>query len=583
MANLTFFQDEFNRYARNGVLGDPQGVPAYAYLRVSSSAQAEEGRSGLPRQIARVHEIAAQSGIYIPWELVFADDHTGFQFADRPELSRLRAEYVRPDRKANIVVIEYLDRLSRNADWHQGFLLDEMAQHKVQILFWKGFTSRIERAVMGAISQDGMERSMEIMHEGMLDKARDGRITAKVPAFGYVIVDSEGKQSPKASRETHYAIDPAQAEIVRIIYHKVGIEAMSTYELCRYLEERFPPPGKSKHWHRRQIVLFIRSPLYKGEYYANRATYIKAPAKQQRPGEPVRLVTKKIERPSDEWILVPVPSIVSTELWQLANDMLDQNARMAARNAKDTYLLTGLLKCAECGYTYNGGMKRRRWISDPSKLAKYRYYMCNSKRGRPYYDRVSIGCSQGRIPAGEIEDAVWKVVTQIIMQPELLLAELDRQLDDDSNASLKQQIAFLKRQINDSGQEDEKLYRAFLADVFDEHEFSARRKLLKEKVATLTQELEKLNERIVTHEEIEKDKASILAFANHAKESGFTKDAPFAVKQRLLKLLINTIYLNRRERQFRIEGHISGIWLIDTVLQSDFSSDKNYHIESNPA
>ncbi|MEZ4682052.1 MAG: recombinase family protein [Caldilineaceae bacterium] len=70
------------------MLGDPQGMPAYAYLRVSSSAQAEEGRSGLPRQIARVHEAAAQSGVYVAWELVYADDHTGFQFVDRPALSQ---------------------------------------------------------------------------------------------------------------------------------------------------------------------------------------------------------------------------------------------------------------------------------------------------------------------------------------------------------------------------------------------------------------------------------------------------------------------------------------------------------------
>nr|MBP6178487.1 hypothetical protein [Anaerolineales bacterium] len=42
----------------------------------------------------------------------------GFEFSDRPELSRLRREYSSDKRRAHVVVIEHLDRLSRNADWH---------------------------------------------------------------------------------------------------------------------------------------------------------------------------------------------------------------------------------------------------------------------------------------------------------------------------------------------------------------------------------------------------------------------------------------------------------------------------------
>ena len=327
MANLTFFRDEFNRYATDGVLGDPQGMPAYAYLRVSSSAQAEEGRSGLPRQIARVHEVAAQSAVYVAWELVYADDHTGFQFVDRPALSQLRIEYTRPGRKADTVVMEYLDRLSRNADWHQGFLLDEMKQNDIQVLFWRGFTSRIERAVMGAVSQDGMERSLEIMREGTLEKARSGRVTARFPAFGYMFVDAEGNPGPKAVKDTYYAPDPQQEEIARLIFYKLGMEGMGTVALCQYLEERFSPPRNYQHWQPGMIRDIIRNPLYKGEFYANRRHRVKVPAKEQRIGEPVRMVERYVERPREEWILVPVPPLVSEELWDAANAMLDKHGK----------------------------------------------------------------------------------------------------------------------------------------------------------------------------------------------------------------------------------------------------------------
>jgi len=563
MANSAFFQEEFDRLATNGAIGDPHGVPGYAYIRVSSSAQAEEGRSGLPRQIARVHEAAAKGGIHIAWDMVFADDHTGFQFTDRPELGRLRAEYTRPGRRANVVVIEYLDRLSRNADWHQGFLLDEMQQHKVQALFWKGFSSRIERAVMGAISQDGMERSIEIMHEGTLDKARSGRVTCKVPAYGYMFVDADGNPSPKARKETYYAPHPEQADIVKLIFHKVGVEGMSSRALCRYLEGRFPPPGRYSYWQPNQICLFIRNTVYKGEFYANRVQVATLPALRQRPGEPVRMTQRNVERPREEWILVPVPPLVSKELWDAANAMLAKHWQMAKRNGKAQFLLTGLLKCAECGYSYSGKTKNYRSVVDPSKVTVNRNYVCHSRSGIAWHETKDINCTQGQIIASALEEAVWQAVSQLVLQPERLLEQMDARLEADSNTGLHRQMAFLRRQLADSEQEDQKLYRAFMADVFDEEEYAARRKLLKAKIATLEKERKELEKKVVSVEEVEADKALILAFASQAQAMGLMADAPFDFKQRVLKLLVHRITVNVRERWFRIEGHISGLWSID--------------------
>ncbi|MEM7132173.1 MAG: recombinase family protein [Chloroflexota bacterium] len=563
MADLAFFKEAFDRNATDGVLGDPLGIQGYAYLRVSSSAQAEEGRSGLPRQIARIHEAAANAGIYIPWELVYADDHTGFEFQGRPELSRLRAEYTRPNRRANTVVIEYLDRLSRNADWHQGFLLDEMKQNHIETLFWKGFTSRVERAVMGAVSQDGMERSLEIMQEGRLEKARSGRVTARFPALGYMFVDAEGKPSTKTKKETYYAPHPEQAEIVRLIFYKVGVEGVGTVAICQYLEKRFSPPRKYKHWEPQMIRAVIRNPLYKGEFYANRRQKVLVPAKCQRAGEPVRMVKRQIERPREEWILVPVPLLVSEELWDAANVMLDQHRKMSPRNGKNSYLLTGLLRCAECGSAYNGRTHNQRSLANPDKILSYHGYSCNSHRNRPYFERKAINCSQRQIKAATVEDAIWQVICTMVMQPECLIAQIEAQIDDDENVGIRKQIDFLGRQLDESQQEDEKLYRAFMADVFDEQEYAAKRRTLKDRIVTLEKEKEALTSRLISREVVEEDKALILKFAAHAREMGVMKDASFAFRKRVLKLLVDKIILNVIEGWFQMEGYISGVWTID--------------------
>src|SRR5258706_4639646 len=185
MPNPDFFKGGFDALAVDGCIGSPHGQLAYAYIRVSSDEQADEGRSGLPRQIEHIDEIGIKRGYKIPWDYVFADDYTGFEFEERPALSILREEYKSPHRRANAVVMEHLDRLSRNASWHQGFLLEHMQRHEVSAIFWKEFSSLIERSVLGAVAQEGMEQSKRRMMEGNLHKARSGRVTAHTAAYGY--------------------------------------------------------------------------------------------------------------------------------------------------------------------------------------------------------------------------------------------------------------------------------------------------------------------------------------------------------------------------------------------------------------
>lgn len=204
--SLDTFKDHFDALAVNGYIGDPKGQPAYLYIRVSSEEQAIEGSSGLPRQIGHCHEVALQKGYKIPWELVFSDDASGFEFEERPELSRLRREYKSGRSRACAVIMEHLDRLSRQADWHQGFLLDEMKKHGIEPIFWKAFNSRVERAVMGAIAQDGMELARDRMAAGTRQKAMSGRVTAHRPAYGFKLVDSKGMEGAAAKKDSHYAI-----------------------------------------------------------------------------------------------------------------------------------------------------------------------------------------------------------------------------------------------------------------------------------------------------------------------------------------------------------------------------------------
>lgn len=558
MSISQFFKTEFNALAKNGMIGHPQGQPAFGYLRVSSAGQADEGRSGLPRQMMHIHEIAFEHGLKISWQHIFADDNSGFEFANRPNLSRLRTAYKSTARLAHAVVIEDLDRLSRNADWHQGFLLDEMKQYGVEPLFWKKFSSRIERAVMGAIAQDGMEQAKRRMAEGNIHKAKSGRVTARVPAFGYKLVDSKGREGETVKKDSHYAIREDEAQIVRLVYKRV-IEGYPLRGLARMLQEKYPPPRNAANWEGRALYNIIKNPAYKGDFAANRRTEVKVPVTVNTgslTGPVVKMVKKRVARPKEEWIIVPVPAIVSVEEWDLANNILSANKKTNKRSSKSHYLLTGFTRCARCGYSYSG--HRRIYHRKDGEKTITSGYGCNAKSPRVPAFSERVQCDSSQISSKVLDPAIWNIVCQVLLDPQILLTALEKEFMGKRNEQTSRQIDFLESQIRSAENEDEKLYKAYMAGVFDEIEFAERRKLVKKKAEKLKQELAQLNGSLISPENFEARKQTILLICQTAQENGLAEDAPFEIQKRIIKTVVNKVTLDTVERWFELDGIIKG-------------------------
>jgi len=557
-----FFKTEFDALAINDALGHPTGELAYGYLRVSSSGQAEEGRSGLPRQLLHVHEAAVQHRLKIPWEYLFADDDSGFDFSDRPELSRLRQEYRSEKRRAHVVVIEHLDRLSRNADWHQGYLLDEMKQFGIRTVFWKQFASRIERVVMGAVAQTGMENEKLRMAQGTLHKARNGRVTAKTPAYGYKLVDSFGNEGPSAKKDTHYGVREDEAQVVRYIYQKV-LEGYPLRRIAMMLEGNYPPPKRFTHWEPKMVELIIKREVYKGEFIAHRSMQVKVPKVSQlagitdmNPG----MVLRKIQRPREEWIVVPVPAIVTPEDWEQANRLVSTN--LGRREAKEHYLLAGLITCATCGYRFIGG---RRMVPSGKKGNKVliTHYRCASKASRLPTISKKIGCDQKQISMRILDHSIWYVIYEVLLNPQVLLDALEKEFNSEQNEQIRDQVDFLNNQIRELKLEDEQLYRAYLADAFDETEYAEQRSHITNQLQTLYAEIERIEEGLIRPEQYEERKQEILAICQNAKISGLAFDTPFEVRQRIIRTIVDQITLNANEGWFELEGVINGQYLFN--------------------
>jgi site-specific DNA recombinase len=518
-----------------GTLGTVNGRPAFCYIRVSTDQQSEEGKSGLPRQLENCHKVARANGYSIGKEHVFADDASGFEFDRRPELSRMRKLY----RPGLTVVIEHLDRLSRNADWHQGFLLAEMRDAGVTPLFWKSFGSRVERAVLGAIAQDGMEVAQERMIEGVRRKAESGRVTARRPAYGYRFVDAGGNPNGRVAKETHYGIKEDEAVAVRLIFNMIAHECATVPQVIEKLHALGIKPIATNldYWPKTRIRAIVRNPVYRGEFAASRWQAIV----DDRGKKQTRI------KPESEWIIVPVPAIVSPEVWALANENMTKNRRLSKRNAKRDYLLTGLITCASCGYRFGG-----------STQSGQTHYRCAMRSDTHFARTRGVDCPQSQIVGHRLESAVWRAVTGILLQPEILIAALEK---DERRAAVLRQIEYLEGEIAGSDLEDQKLYRAYMADVFDENEYAARRKALKDQRERRLTEVTELKSKVLSPEQLATEKARIVAIAAVARARGLD-DAPFDLKRTIIKMVVDKIVLDVDGGWFEIRGALTGAFEI---------------------
>lgn len=141
------------------------------------------------------------------------------------------------------------------------------------------------------------------------------------PPFGYV---RDG---------TSLAIDPKTAPIRRRIY-ELFVEHKRQHVVARILNERGYRTATGKKFSRQTVVRNIRDTTANGLYRTNYS----------------RLTDDGIAlKPAAEWIWQAVPPIVSNELWNEANAILDaQQTEHNHIGRPATHLFSGFVRCA-CG------------------------------------------------------------------------------------------------------------------------------------------------------------------------------------------------------------------------------------------
>ncbi len=356
------------------------------YARVSTDWQAEHGYS-LETQVDGCLKTARELGATTIQKYV--DDGYSGAYLERPALDKLRDAL--QAKMFDAVVCYVPDRLARRLS-HQLLLTEEIEHsgaslHFVSMEFKDTPEGRLFYQMNGAFAEYEREKIRERTMRGKRGKLRAGKPITDSGVYGY-------DWNKEASA---YSVNPAEAEIVRLIFRLYTVECIGGVEkiAARLTKDGVPSPGGKPYWYGGTILRLLHQPMYIGRYYSNKYASRKIGANK----------TAVSIRPESEWIEMRCPAIIDEETFSEAQNRLGINRKFKMHNyPKRFYMLQGMLVCGRCG--------RRMKVSN--NMAN-RFYACGQRKRPNELKRKSC---QARYARTEIVDAVfWNLLENVCADP----------------------------------------------------------------------------------------------------------------------------------------------------------------------
>jgi site-specific DNA recombinase len=506
---------------------------AAIYARVSSDQQKEENT--IASQTAALVDFARQQGFSVPDEWVFEDE--GFSGASllRPGLERVRD--LAAEGHIEAVLIHSPDRLSRKYAY-QVLLTEEFARHGVETIFIKAPHSntpedQLMLQFQGMIAEYERAQILERSRRGKRHRAKAGEISVLSGApYGYRYVR---KLDGAPAR---YEIIAAEADVVRLIFEKYTVDALSIGAIARLLNEMGPPTRKqTTRWERSVIWGILRNPAYKGT-----ACFGKTQAgPRQRVTKPLRLSgrarrgdTGAHERPRADWIEVPVLAIVTEETFALAAERLVDNKRFAPRRTIEPSVVQGLVTCRKCGYALSRTSTR-------SSARKIHYYRCLGSDGWRHLG--GSVCDSRPIRQDLLDQVVWQEVIRLIEDPTLIGSELDRRLEAARAAEpTKRRQESLERELTRVTKSIDRLVTAYQEELLSLEELRRRMPGLRSRDQVIRAELQAILDQAADRLSFLRLAETLAAFLTRLRETADTLD--IGERQRIVRLLVKEVLVD---------------------------------------
>jgi site-specific DNA recombinase len=508
------------------------------YVRVSTNHQQQT--QTIEQQIERLQAHVAE---YPDWHLsdehIYRDDGYSGAKLDRPGLDHLRDHAALAEFEQ--VLITAPDRLARNYV-HQVLLIDELIKVGCQVTFLERPMSddphdQLLLQIRGAVAEYERTLIADRMRRGRQAKMQSGRLLPwTVPPYGYIL-DPERPRDPSRVR-----LDAVKGEVVKQIFEwYMDPEQPGTlYKIAKELTDtQVPTPTGGRCWNVASVRGILRNSSYAGIAYSGRSRPVAARHRKSAL-LPVGPGVSHKPTPPEEWIAIPVPTLVSQETFDAVQARLDWNKQMARRNNDaHEYLLRGLVSCAQC----------RLACSARTLPSGYSYYVC---RGHTDILRAVEGkrCTARYVPAQALDDLVWQDLCCILTEPALITHELGRgqggawlpQALQDRRRTLGAALSQLERQ-------QARLLEVYLAEIIKRDEFERKRQELMHTQTGLAQQVRQLEAQAQKQIEVTGLAAGITAFCQRLQPT--LDQLTFAQRRKLVELLIDHVIVDNGTVEIR--------------------------------
>ena len=497
-------------------------------------------------QVGAIQAFATAQGVKIDPDLIFADNGISGSTLARPTLDILRDKAVAGDIEQILMLSP--DRLARKYT-HQLLLVEEFKKLGVTITFVNRqiATSPEDQLLLqmqGVIAEYEREKILERHRRGKLHKAQQGNgsVLSGAP-YGYGYIPAP------ATEDARYEILEREAVIVRRVFPLLVNEQQSIGAIARVLSSaQIPTRRDVGKWERSVIWAMIRNPAYTGQaaYRKTQAVERTHPTKQARDHSfyPKHAHSSSRDRPQEEGSRIPVPALISEAVFQHAHERLEINKRLSPRNNKKyEYLLSGLLRCQQCGYALYG---------KPTTNSKYKrlYSRCAGQEGDRWKDKRVCGAHPVRVEA--IDELVWEQTWKLIAQPDLVLQEYTRRTQKKHRQQSEAAVLLAKKRRESKQQELEKerlldLYQRGHVELAEiEPRFKtirAKLKKLHEQYALVEREAKEAHHRLQLIEQF-------TAFTQRMTTNLSTLG--FAERKQIIRLLVEEVGVNTTTEEITV-------------------------------
>ncbi|MDP3972576.1 MAG: recombinase family protein [Candidatus Nanopelagicales bacterium] len=506
---------------------------AVIYARVSSARQKQDETINSQTAALRAH--AQQQGLEVPPEWVFEDDgHSGATLV-RPALERLRDLIAQVP--VEVVLCYSPDRLARKFAY-QALLVEEFTRAGTRVEFVKGPRGdspedQLLVQFQGMFAEYEKAQILERSRRGKTHRAKAGSINVLSGApFGYRYL--------RKSEHTGagYEIIEHEAVLVAELFRRYADEAATLAQLARWLTDQAVPTRTGKHrWDRSVVWGMLRNPAYAGQAVFGKTMVINESPGRNRvarlAGRSTPKASKTVDRPSQEWIGIPVPAIVSQDTFDRVGARLADNKRFASRNSKTPSLLQGLSACSACGYAYYRTSTR-------TTAKTIYYYRClGSDDYRHENGRV---CANKPVRADYLDQVVWDHITCLLADPVLIRDEIDRRLDQartsDPATSARQRLE-LSQAKNSTA--ITRMIEAFSEQLITIDELRARMPELRGRETNLRNQINAMDTQLADREVYLKLADDLDGFLTQLRGTADTTSV--AQRQHLLRLLVKDILI----------------------------------------